>query len=67
MMTSSDKTTRVLTARDLADRLRIGRDKAYSLIKNPSFPAIQIGSRYIVTEQALDEWLASNQYRHIVV
>lgn len=58
---------RILTAKELAGRLQIGRDKAYALIKLSSFPAIQIGSRYIVTEQALDEWLKNNQYKHITV
>lgn len=59
--------SRVLTTKELADRLQIGRDKAYALIKSPSFPAIRLGARYIVTEQALSEWLINNQYRHIVV
>lgn len=58
---------RILTAKDLAARLQIGRDKAYALIKLSSFPAIQIGSRYIVTEQALEEWLKASEYRHIAV
>lgn len=57
----------VLTVKDLSKRLRIGRDKAYLLIKNPSFPATRIGSRYIVTEQALSEWLKKNQYKHLVL
>ena len=58
---------RILTAKDLAARLQIGRDKAYALIKLSSFPAIRLGSRYIVTEQALEEWLKANEYRHIAV
>ena len=58
---------KVLTAKDLSEKLRIGRDKAYLLIKSPSFPAIKIGNRYIVTEQALGEWLVSNQYKHVLV
>lgn len=57
----------MLTAKDLAEYLRIGRDKAYALIKAPSFPAIQIGSRYLVSEDAVNEWIKNNQYRHIVV
>lgn len=64
---SSDSQTKVLTAKELADRLHIGRDKAYALIKNPAFPAIQLGARYIVTEQALEEWLVTSQHRHIII
>ena len=63
----TNNSIKVLTPKDLAEKLKIGRDKAYLLIKNPSFPAIQIGNRYIVTEQALGEWLVSNQYKQIVV
>lgn len=36
----------ILTPKELADRLKIGRDKAYALIKSSSFPSIQIGGRY---------------------
>ena len=67
MDTLTNNNIKVLTAKDLAEKLRIGRDKAYLLIKSPSFPAIRIGSRYIVTEQALGEWLASNQYKQVLV
>ncbi len=59
--------TNVLTTKDLAVKLRIGRDKAYSLIKSPSFPSIKIGNRYIVTEQALADWLTKNQYKQVMV
>ena len=59
--------TTIITTKELAERLRIGRDKAYSLMKNPSFPSIQLGNRYIVTEQALIEWLTANQYRKVAI
>lgn len=67
METSRINQNAVLTATDLAKYLKIGRDKAYALIKSPSFPALQIGSRYIVTEQALIEWLDDNKHRHVIV
>jgi len=59
--------TRLLSAKDLAAYLGIGRDKAYALIKAPFFPAIQIGSRYVVEEEALIEWLRNNRYKKIAV
>ena len=57
----------ILTPKELADRLKIGRDKAYALIKSSSFPSIQIGGRYIVTEKALLQWLDANKYRQVIV
>ncbi len=58
---------RIITVKELAGILKIGRDKAYSLMKNPSFPSIQIGNRYFVTEQALSGWLSANQYKQVIV
>ena len=66
-MEGINNTNTVLTAKDLAERLHIGRDRAYALIKSSSFPSIQIGARYIVTENALEQWLVTNQYRHVKV
>ncbi len=59
--------TKILTPKDVASTLRIGRDKAYALIKSKSFPAIRIGSRYVVTEKALSEWLEKNQHREVYI
>lgn len=57
----------ILSAKDLAVRLHIGRDKAYSLIKSKSFPSIKLGGRYIVTSKALNEWLDMNEYKSFEV
>jgi len=58
---------RILTAKELSEVLRIGRDKAYALIKSKGFPSICIGKRYIVTEKALNEWLCQYEHRHFKV
>ena len=44
---------------DLQEILNIGRDKAYSLMKNRSFPAMRLGGRYMVTQEAFFRWLKS--------
>ena len=62
-----DCTNDILTAKDLGKRLKIGRDKAYSLIKSAGFPSVKIGGRYIVTEKALDEWLSRYEYKSYVL
>ena len=59
--------TKILTPKELSETLKIGRDKAYALIKSPTFPSIRIGNRYIVTEQALTSWLINNQYKQVIV
>lgn len=55
---------RLYTVKDLCE-MGIGRDKAYSLMHNTSFPAIKIGGRYYVTEDALTEWLKRYQYKSV--
>ena len=53
----------MLTTKDLQRELRIGRDRAYGLMRSSGFPSIRIGCRYHVTKQALDEWLKKYQYK----
>ena len=50
-------TNEILNVRDLQKYLKIGRDKAYSLMKTKGFPSIKIGGQYIVREKDLDEYL----------
>lgn len=57
----------VMSAKDLARRLHIGRDKAYALIKSKGFPSIKLGGRYIVTSKALNEWLDRYEYKSFTV
>ncbi|MCR5104988.1 MAG: helix-turn-helix domain-containing protein [Eubacterium sp.] len=58
---------KIFTAKELASVLRIGRDKAYALIRSNSFPSICIGNRYIVTEKALNEWLSQYENKRFVL
>ena len=58
--------TRLYTVKDLRD-IGIGRDKAYQLMHNSSFPAIKIGGRYYVTQEALNEWLRKQQYKTVLL
>ena len=57
----------VMSAKELAGRLHIGRDKAYALIKSKGFPSIKLGGRYIVTSKALNEWLERYEYKSFSV
>lgn len=51
----------------LQDRLGIGRDTAYALMHSKTFPAIKIGGKYYVEEEAVQEWLKRNRYKKVVL
>lgn len=53
----------LLTVKDLQSQLGIGRDTAYALMHSRAFPSIQIGRRYYVTREALEQWLSQNTYK----
>ncbi|MDY5665604.1 MAG: helix-turn-helix domain-containing protein [Blautia sp.] len=46
-----------LDVKDLQRCLGIGRDTAYSLMRNRAFPSVRIGNRYLVEKTALTRWL----------
>ncbi len=51
----------------LQNKLGIGRDTAYALMHSSSFPAIKIGGKYYVEEEAVKEWLQKNRYKEVVL
>ncbi len=53
----------MLTVKDIQKKLKIGRDRAYALMRSTAFPSIKIGARYYVTEEALDDWLRRYAYK----
>lgn len=57
----------MLTAKDLQKILKIGRDTAYALMHSKAFPSIKLGGRYYVTQEALDSWLCSYQYKEFLL
>ena len=60
-------TNEILNVRDLQKYLKIGRDKAYSLMKTKGFLSIKIGGQYIVREKDLDEYLNKFIGREIII
>lgn len=42
---------------EMAQRLGIGRNKAYDLVKQRDFPAVKIGGNYLVIAAKLPDWL----------
>ena len=45
----------VLRVNDLMERLGIGRDRAYSLMKSPGFPSMKLGKTYLITLKKYEE------------
>lgn len=62
--TSKDE-IRILRPKDLQDKLGIGRERAYALMRTGGFPSIRLGCSYVVTEAALETWLKQNEGRTI--
>lgn len=52
---------RFLTVEDLCKYLKIGRNRAYSLCKRPTFPTFRIGKKIFVDKDKLELWLKNQQ------
>ena len=53
---------RYLTVKDLQERLKISRTKAYYLVNQPDFPKLKIGRDIRIPETKLEEFLGSILY-----
>ena len=49
---------RYLSVKEVVECTGLGRSTVYALFQAPGFPATRIGKRLIVSETALNEWLA---------
>lgn len=57
----------MLTVKDLTEKLGVGRDTAYALMRAKGFPSFKIGKRYFVSEEALEEWIKGMKNRNFVL
>jgi len=57
----------MLTVKDLTEKLGVGRDTAYALMRAKGFPSFKIGRRYFVSEEALEEWIKGMKNRNFVL
>ena len=48
----------VLTPKQVAEYLQLGRDKTYQMLKSGELPCARIGRTYRIQRRALDDWLA---------
>ncbi len=47
----------MIGVKDIMQRMGIGRDRAYEIIKRNEFPTIKVGRRYLVHSDVFDKWL----------
>jgi len=47
----------VLSVRDVAQRLEVGLQSAYRIIKDGTIPSIRIGRKYVVPRVRFERWL----------
>ena len=52
------KLPEVLTPKQVADYLQLGRDKTYQMLKSGELPSVRLGRTYRIQKCALDDWLA---------
>ena len=58
---------KVLTAKDVSDILKLGKNQTYMLMNSKAFPSYKVGKKMFVTDEALEEWLRKIQGKTIVV
>jgi excisionase family DNA binding protein len=56
-MEEASKNSVTLTVKDIAERLKIGRNTAYELMNQRDFPSFRIGKCIRITEVAFEEFL----------
>lgn len=49
-----------MSVQELSAQMGISLPKAYELVKQPGFPTIRIGTRYLIPVDAYKEWLIKN-------
>ena len=53
----------ILDVNDIQKILKIGKEAAYSLMRNHAFPSVKIGKRYVVEKEAFKQWLKRQEGR----
>jgi hypothetical protein len=48
----------ILTLAQIQERLHIGTNSVYELAKRKDFPAFKVAGRWLISEDAFNEWVA---------
>lgn len=54
-----------MTVKLYCERSGLSKDQLYNLINAHGFPAIRVGTRYIVNDGEADKWFRENQGRFL--
>ena len=57
----------LIDTKELMRIMKIGKDKAYALMRYKSFPSVQIGASFYVTEDNFRQWLNDSAYKKIML
>lgn len=52
---------KIFTVEDVMKILKIGRNRAYDIFKRNDFPAILIGRKYVIEQNAFYIWLQNRR------
>lgn len=51
---------KLLTVKEFAKEYNIGGNKAYELVHSKGFPMIRLGTKILIIENKIEEWLNNN-------
>lgn len=57
MYTTINPDKRTYTVLEVAEILNIGKNKAYTLIKDANFKVVRIGNSIRISKKSFDDWL----------
>ena len=55
------KKMKILTSKEIQQKLRIGRSTLYELLKDHDFTKYKIGKKYYASEEEIEKWLINKQ------
>lgn len=56
-----------VSVKEAARIMGVGKDVMYKLVKQPGFPSVKIGNKYVVRRSGLEEWLRIHQGKEVVL
>ena len=58
---------KMLDIKDVQRILKIGRNSAYNLMQSKGFPSMQIGRKWLISEEALNKWIKDNEHSSVLL
>lgn len=58
---------RLLTVKDIQNRIGCGRSKVYEVVNSNGFPKIKIGKQFYVPEDEFNKWVSRHIGKEILI